>query len=259
VPVTPVDRSGSEPIWSQLQQDLRRRVRQGEFDTAFPPELTLVREYEVSRHTVRQALAQLRSEGVVLAERGRLPRLGLGQGIEQPLGAVYSLFDSVETSGLTQRSTVRRMERTADGIVAARLGLEESTPLLYLERLRFAGDEPLAVDKVWLPLSIAEPLIGVDLSHTALYEELAARASVRITGGREQIHADVACLHQARLLDIAPGDPVFRMDRLGSTDDRPVEWRHTVIRGDRFVLTADFSSGTGYRLGAGTRPGRVPA
>ena len=167
---------------------------------------------------------------MVLAERGRLPRLGPGQGIEQPLGAVYSLFDAVETSGLTQRSEVRRMERTADGLVATRLGLEESTPLLYLERLRFAGDEPLALDKVWLPFSLAEPLIGVDLSHTALYEELAGRTDLRVDSGRERIRADRADPTEARLLDVAVGDPVLRMDRTGCRHDEPVEWRLTVAR-----------------------------
>lgn len=257
MPLDPLDRAGSTPLWSQLQQDLRRRVGEGEFDATFPGELALVEEYEVSRHTVRQALGQLRAEGVVVAERGRPPRVGRGHGISQPVGAAYSLFDAVETAGLVQRSEVRRMERTADGVVASRLGLEESTPLLYLERLRFAGDEPLAVDRVWLPLALAEPLIGVDLSHTGLYDELAARAGVRVTGGHEQIHAETASAQQGRLLDVVPGAPIFCIDRLGSAGDRPVEWRHTVIRGDRFALTATSSTG-GYRLGGGTRGRRVP-
>ena len=49
----------------------------------------------------------------------------------------------------------------ADGVVAARLGLEESTPLVHLERLRLADAEPLAVDRVWLPERLAAPLLDV--------------------------------------------------------------------------------------------------
>ena len=37
-------------------------------------------------------------------------------------------------------------------------------------------------------------------------------------------------------------------NRLGHVQGRPVEWRHTLIRGDRFALTAEFSASTGYRL-----------
>ena len=245
-----VDRAAALPLWSQVQDDLLRRVRLGEFDAAFPGELALVGEYEVSRHTVRQALAQLRADGVVLAERGRAPRLAPrdpAPPIDQPVGAVYSLFASVEEAGLEQRSTVRGVERTADGVVATRLGLEESTPLLRVERLRHAGDEPLAWDRVWLPLADAEPLVGVDLSHTALYDEL-ERTGLRIDGGRERIHARGASAGEARLLGIEPGDAVFDIDRLGSAADRAVEWRRTVVRGDRFTLSASFGPGSDYRL-----------
>ena len=51
------------------------------------------------------------------------------------------------------------IKRSGVRVVASRLDLEASSPLLYLERLRFAGDEPLALDRVWLPASIAEPLL----------------------------------------------------------------------------------------------------
>ena len=141
-----LDRGGGQPLWKQLQRDLVRRLRSGEFDDAFPGELALVDEYEVSRHTVRQALGQLRSDGLIVAERGRQPRVATAPEIRQPMGALYSLFSSVEASGLPQHSVVRALDIRADGVIAARLDLEGSSPLLYLERIRYAGDEPLALD-----------------------------------------------------------------------------------------------------------------
>ena len=247
-----LDRSSAMPLWSQLQDDLRLRIQRGEFDAVFPGELALASEYAVSRATVRQALGQLRADGIVSADRGRPPQINPAAGaapIEQPLGAPSTLFDAVENTGRTQASVVRALERTADGVVATRLGLEESTPLLYLERLRYADDEPLAWDRVWLPFEPAAPLIGVDLTHTALYDELASRTELSVDSGRERIHADLADPTEARLLDIAAGDPVLRMERAGCSHDRPVEWRLTVARADRFSLTASFGPGDGYRLG----------
>ena len=70
-----LDRRGATPLWVQLLADLRRRLGAGEFSDAFPGELALVAEYRVSRHTVREALRRLREEGLVVAERGRPPRL----------------------------------------------------------------------------------------------------------------------------------------------------------------------------------------
>jgi GntR family transcriptional regulator len=243
-----LDRSGGQPLWKQLQQDLVRRLRSGEFDDAFPGELALVEDYEVSRHTVRQALIQLRSDGLIVAERGRQPRVATAPEIRQPMGALYSLFSSVEASGLPQHSVVRALDVRADGVIAARLDLEASSPLLYLERLRYAGDEPLALDRVWLPASLAEPLLDADFTHTSLYNELSVRTGLSLDHGREDIRAINPTPAERVLLHCPADAAVFSIIRQGTTQNRPVEWRHTVVRGDRFALSAEFSANTGYRL-----------
>ena len=245
------------PLWAQLRADLRRRLAAGAFGEEFPVELALVAEYEVSRHTVRAALRELRADGVVVAERGRRPRLAGPTAITQPLGALYSLFASVESAGQRQTSVVRVLDTRADAVVAGRLGLAADTPLFCLERLRLAGDEPLALDTVWLPADIAAPLLTADFTHTALYDELAARAGVRLTGGQEHIRAVVPTPAQRRLLQIPAATGALAIDRLGYADGRPVEWRQTIIRGDRFSLLAEFSPRTGYQLSMGAPyPGR---
>lgn len=242
-------RGRGEPLWAQLLADLRRRLDDGEFAAAFPGELALVAEYSVSRHTVREAVRRLREEGTVVAGRGRAPRLAGPVEIRQPLGALYSLFSSVEAAGLSQRSVVRTLEVRADGVIAARMGLEESTPLVYLERLRMAGTAPLAVDRVWLPERLAAPLLDVDFTHTALYRELAQTCGVALSGGREDIRAVVPTPEERRLLAVDESVAAFAIERLGLSGGRAVEWRHTLVRGDRFTVTADFSVRDGYQLG----------
>jgi GntR family transcriptional regulator len=241
----------------QLRDDLMARLEGGEFVDGFPGELALTGQYGVSRHTVREALRRLRADGLVTAERGRAPRLAAPVEIEQPLGALYSLFASVEAAGLVQRSVTRRLEIRTDGVYAARLGVEESTPLLYLERLRLAGEQPFAADRVWLPAAVAAPLLQADFAHTALYTELANRCGLRLHGGREHISAVVPTPAQRSLLGMDVGVAAFAIERLGCADGRPVEWRHTLVRGDRFSVVAHFSPRTGYRVDlAATPPGR---
>lgn len=249
----PLQRTAGLLLWQQLLADLRRRVTSGEFVDVFPGELSLAAEYRVSRQTVRQALRQLRADGVVVAARGRQPRVTSVE-IEQPVGALYSLFTSVEATGQEQRSIVHSLDIRADGVVATRLGLEESTPLVFLERLRLAGGDPLAVDRVWLPAHLAAPLLDVDFSHTALYTELRRRCGVSLTGGQENIRAVVPTAAEQLLLGIGPATAAFAIDRLGMTEEQPVEWRHTLVRGDRFGITADFTARDGYRLTLAPRP-----
>lgn len=234
-----LDRTAREPLWVQLLADLRLRLAAGEFVDAFPGELALVEQYDVSRHTVREALRELRTEGTVTAARGRKPRLSPVE-VEQRLGAMTSLFAAVESLGLHQRSVVRALDVRCDGVIAARMLLEESTPLVFLERLRLADDQPLALDRVWLPASLAGPLLTVDFTHTALYDELLAHCGVTLDGGREQVRAVLPTRGERHLLHIPTGVALLAVERTGCLQGRPVEHRHTLVRGDRFTITADF-------------------
>jgi GntR family transcriptional regulator len=250
-----LDRSSPMPLWAQLANDLRRRVEAGGFAEAFPSEMDLVEAYGVSRNTVREALRRLRGDGVVIAGRGRRPRLGGQVAIEQPLGALYSLHGAIEAAGLAPRSVVRAQETRQDEEIAQRLEVPADAPLIYLERLRLADDEPLAVDRLWFPLEIASPLLGIDLSAVGFYDELASRTGLRLTGGREQLHAAVPSRAERSLLQLPAGVAVFTIDRLGLVVERPVEWRTTMVRGDRFMVSAAFGAGIGYRLDVGVVTG----
>ncbi len=216
----------------------------GEFDGGFPGELTLMDDYGVSRYTVRQALQRLRADGLVVAERGRQPRVSPAADVEQPLDTLYSLFASVEAAGLEQRSVVRVLDLRADGVIADQLDLEGSTPLVYLERLRLADGAPFAIDRVWLPADLAAPILDADFTHTSLYAVLAERAGTRIDTTRENIRAVVPTAAERALLECGPDVACLSLHRQGRSAGRPVEWRHTVVRGDRFAVTAEFTAGT---------------
>ncbi|WP_212756221.1 GntR family transcriptional regulator [Flexivirga aerilata] len=243
-----IDRSGRAPLWRQIREDLSQRIAEGEFTGAFPAESELQQHYGVSRQTVRQALRQLREDGIVTAERGRSPHLATPTEIEQPVGALYSLFESVRAAGISQHSVVRALAITTDAHIADRLGLDLDSSLLHLARLRLAGDEPLALDDVWLPADVARPLLHVDWHNTSLYDELDHRCGIRLTSGQEQLRAAVPAAHVRELLHIPPSEAVFCIDRLGISHNQPTEWRQTIVRADRFSMMADFDARTGYRI-----------
>lgn len=243
----PLDRRSPLPLWSQLSEDLLRRLEAGAFAERFPSEHELMADYDVSRYTVRDALRRLREQGVVDSARGRgtfvrSPR------IEQPLGAMYSLFREVEARGMEQRSTVQAQEARTDARVAERLGLAPDEPLFYLERLRLADAEPLALDHAWLPLVVAEPLLRADFTRTGLYDQLAELTGVRLTGGQESIRAVVPDAAQRRALGIGTRVAGLFIERTGCLRGTPTEWRETLVRGDRFSVVAQWSPRSGYRM-----------
>jgi len=248
-----LNRKSAEPLWSQLERELLRRLETGEFEGWFPGEMFLVGEYKVSRNTVREALRRLRESGAVVAERGRRPRVATPPEIEQPVGVLYSLFASVEDSGLEQRSLIRALEIRTDPEAAMHLAQAPDEPLFYLERLRLADGTPLALDRVWVPAAIGAPLLEVDFSHTALYDELAKHVDISLNGGREVIRAIVPVRSDRETLAMSSRHAAFSIERLGCYNDRPVEWRHTVLRADRFSMVSEFSHSRGFQFAANGR------
>lgn len=228
------------PLWAQVLEDLRRRLEEGEFSDEFPTDIELTQQYDVSRHTAREAVRRLQDEGIVSRERGR-GTFVTAPPIEQATGAIYSLFRSIESTGVEQRSDVLDLSVVTSVEVADRLGLAAGDELVRLERLRHAGGQVLAHDTAWLPASLARPLLEIDFSHTALYDELQRRCGVRPTSGMERISTELPPRAERELLGISAKQPVFRIQRESFAGDRPVEWRETLVRGDRYTLVAEWS------------------
>ncbi|MGA9774643.1 MAG: GntR family transcriptional regulator [Candidatus Dormiibacterota bacterium] len=243
----PLDRSNPLPLWAQLAADLRRRIGAGEFSSRFPTEAGLVIGYQVSRHTVREALRDLRSQGLVDSRRGLGTRV-IEPRFHQPLGALYSLFRFVEAQGAEQRSEVRVLESRLDATVARRLGLGQRTPLVYLERLRLANGRPLALDRAWVPQSFGEPLLSADFSHGALYDQMAGLCRMRPDHGREEIRALVPQPADRHLLCLPHGVAAFHIERLAYAGQDPVEWRSTLIRADLYSFSVEWLGASAMRV-----------
>ena len=237
---TRLDRSASLPLWAQLEVELRRALDAGMFDERFPTDLELTRRYRVSRHTVRDAVGRLQADGLLRRVRGRGTVVERPE-FEQRLGALYSLFSSIEAVGVVQRSEVIDMGITTDADVAARLELDSEAELFRLARIRFADDEPLAIDTAWLSAELGRPLLEADFSRTALYDELQSRCGCRPDRGWERIAPVLPSAAERGLLNSGENEAAFQVERLGRHGDRTIEWRVTLIRGDRYRFLADWS------------------
>jgi GntR family transcriptional regulator len=239
------------PLWAQLEAVLKERLDRGDFDLRFPTDGELVDEFGVSRHTVREAVRHLNTAGILRRERGRGTVVNRAE-FEQPLGALYSLFQSVEASGIPQRSEVRELRETTDVVAAGRLGLAPDAPLLFLERLRFAGPDPLALDRAWLSMADAGVLLGSNFERTALYDELDRRCGLRPDAGWERLAPIVPTPDERSLLGMRRGEAAIFLERLGCRGDRPIEWRTTIIRGDRYRFVSHVQVGVAPPLVAST-------
>ncbi len=236
-----LDRNNPLPLWAQLAADLRRRISAGEFPQRMPTDFELTDEYDVSRHTVREALRRLQDDGVVERRQGSGTYLRDLE-FEQPLNELYSLFRSVESKGIEQRSMVLVQDQRAAPDVAARLGLPERRQFFYLERIRMAGGLPIAIDRAYLPLPEAAPLLHVDFRHTALYDELGRLCGIQPDRGIERLQPVMPTDHDRAALNLSADHPALHIERITSMADRPIEYRSTIVRGDRYSFRVEWDA-----------------
>lgn len=236
----PPDRTSPLPLWAQVYDDLRRRIDADEFPDIFPGEIALTEQYEVSRHTIREALRVLRDEGIVRSERGRASTVETAT-FSQNLGTLYSLFRTIDERGVTQHSVVKRQAETTNPSVAERLGLRSNAKLVVIERVRIADGEPLAYDTAWLPSKLTHDLLHSDVAQQGLYDALANDCGIVVDAGQESITAHLAPTHIAKILRLPTGVAVHYIERTAFSNSTPIEYRETYIRGDRFSLEAQWN------------------
>jgi GntR family transcriptional regulator len=241
--VVPLDRTSPVPLWAQLESELRRRLADGEFSRQFPTDRELVETYGVSRHTARDAVDRLCAAGLLERRRGR--GTFVREEFEQPAGALYALFRSVEAQGAEQTIVLRQLRECTEADAAAHLDLAPDAPLVLIDRIRLADGVPLALDRLWLPADVGLPLLDADLNHGVLYHELSQRCGVTVVGGWERIRPTIPTPSDCAALRMPPDTAVFTIERLGRTDERPVEWRVSKVRGDCYSFVTTWDPRTG--------------
>lgn len=230
-----LDRTAPVPLWAQLADELTRRIANRDFVTCLPTEAQLMSTYGVSRHTVRAAVAVLEQRGVAKRERGH-GTLICGAPMDQPIDTRYRLAPLGGQATLADRSNVHRQEVVTDPVAAGALGRAGDTELVHVERLRFAGDEPVALYRSWVPLPEGAGLLDADLTSGSLYDLLAIYCSVRVSAGWERIEVAVPTPREQSLLEVADGVAVLVVYRQVRAAGVPIEWRTGIARADRYAF-----------------------
>ncbi|MBN2871979.1 MAG: GntR family transcriptional regulator, partial [Halothiobacillaceae bacterium] len=154
VPIYPAD---PRPVYQQLADSLRVRILSGELPpgSLLPSESELIHEYGISRGPIRQAVAQLKAEGLVDVRQGRgvfvrrrptRYRLSADRFLHARRHADRTPFPADLATGGTPRLEVRRHAVVeAPPEIADRLKLSKGTRVLARGFRLFADDEPVQV------------------------------------------------------------------------------------------------------------------
>jgi DNA-binding GntR family transcriptional regulator len=237
-----VDRSSPVPLYYQVAQVLEQAVLAGELAPGqrLDNEIALAESLGLSRPTMRRAIQYLVDRGLLVRKRGVGTQV-VHRAVRRPV-ELTSLYDDLATEGRSPRTDVLRLEEVrASDTVAHVLGVAEGAPVLALERLRFADDEPLALLRNYLPHGIVT-LTEDGLRTAGLYQTMRS-AGVRLHLASQVVGARVATSGEAKLLTESRGAPLLTMRRTAYDETgRVVEYGDHVYRASvysfEFVLAS---------------------
>ncbi len=230
----------SVPKYAQLENIIRRKIDDAEWAPGMmvPSEREICDTYGIARMTVRQAINNLVTEGLLVRMHGKgtfvaRPRL------RQSLSRLTGFNEDMRDRGLvaTTRLLAKEYQEATAGIAAV-LAVPAGASVLYLQRLRLANGHPMAVEACMLRGDIGAPLAHEDLEQQSLYQLLEERCGVVLTRAGQELEAGNASEAEAHLLDTTRGAPVLHIQRTSFAhwqgQEVPIEYVHSVYRGDRY-------------------------
>jgi DNA-binding GntR family transcriptional regulator len=231
----PVDRASPVPLYFQVAQHLERAIESGDLPpgTRLENEIQLAGQLGLSRPTMRRAMQYLVDRGLLVRKRGIGTQVAQAK-FKRPV-ELSSLWDDLVRSG--QRPATRVIsisQQRLTGELVHKLGLPEGAEAVVLERLRYAGDEPLARMCNYLPAGLVPGLTAEALERTGLYQLLRS-GGITLHAATQAIGARAATANEGRLLGEPKGAPLLTMER-STYDDagRVVEYGTHIYRASRY-------------------------
>jgi len=230
-----LDRASPVPLYYQLAQNMETAIRQGRLSSGshLDNEIELARQLRVSRPTVRRAIAVLANRGLVIRRHG-IGTLVVPVRVRRPV-RLSSLYDDLKEAGQAPSTRLLAHEVVpAPTEVASSLRLSRGTKVLHFERLRLASDQPIALMRNFVPLTLEEVVTEEGLRSNGLYQ-LLRLSGIHLSLASQTIGARSAQRREARLLHVPAAAPLLTMQRISYDDTgQPVEYGSHVYPAERY-------------------------
>lgn len=204
-------RTDKIPAYKRIQSAIRSVIEAGELraGSLVPSERELARIHDVSLMTARHALASLEREGAV--ERRR----GVGTFVAAPkihFNKLMSYTEQMRSRGLTTVSKVLFVKIIDnEEEAAAQLSLSPGSRVLKLERLRYAGGQPFALETCYLSAEQFSGLQSAPFERESLFSTLERNYGIELSYSDEEVDTTAADPRTAELLGVPKRAPVLRI------------------------------------------------
>lgn len=214
------------PIHQRLRREFRARIASGAWPEGqrAPSEAALCAEFQVSRGPVRQALAALREDGLLVGGQGRpaLVRRNVPEHSATVLGSFTAWADGVGRR--PGQRTLLQSRHACDEVLADRLGVDVGDPVLTIVRVRTLDDVPALLERTVFIWDVGRELMEFD-PDTGSLNRFMIDHGIDLYSSDHLLDAVAADDDDTAALGVERGAPLLRVRR--TTHDsagRIIEW-----------------------------------
>ena len=237
LPIQPADPNSPIPLYFQVENDLRRLIYEEILPAGaiVPPEHELTKAYQVSRHTIRQALARMEADDLISRGAGRGTVVKQRKNLTM-LSVARSFTTEMEAQGYTTRSEIlEKASGTVGDHPIQALEKLAGTPCLSLTRLRFADNEPVCLQYSTILTSQCPDLGKHNFESASLYEVLSEHYKLYIHDIQYSLSAISADKIVAEQLGVGKDAPLLSVTTRASLKDGSVmEYSESLYRADKY-------------------------
>ena len=224
-----------KPRHEQISDIIREQILSADLaaNDQLPSENQLLKQFKVSRITVRRALQTLEAEGFIFRRQG-LGAFVADHRVQQGLVRLTDFVEDMAQAGLNPTSKVIDFaQENASAEVSAALGISEGKKVCRLDRLRLGNGNPIAFDCTWLPVFYGQLLEDYDLKEDTIYRILEKEYEIPIMRGKYRLAAVNASKQVAEILEVPQRSALFLIERVSLTsNDKPVYFQKRYYRND---------------------------
>lgn len=240
---TELDAHNPIPLYHQVYSFLNQLILEGiiKAGTPFPPEIDLAEALNVSRQTVRQAMAQLVREGKIERFSGK-GTFVTHQSLRNQFFLDRSFSQQMADLGMSTYAKVLELSNgKIDQSCSKYLQSKIGAPCLKLTRLRFGNGEPISLQYALIITEKCPDLHKYDFSSHSLFHLLTQVYQLEISEIFHTVNAILATDQQAELLKIKAGDPLLIEESVTYlSDGSPIETTASYFRADRYEYSMHF-------------------
>lgn len=230
-------------LYRTIADELRHRIHSGDLQPGdmLPTEGDLQSVYSVSRVTVRKALKVLVEQELIQSIQGSGHYVNdrrQDQNIYQLIGFNE---ESHQLSRLSKNEVLTFQVMAAEPRIAKILELAESDRIYYVERLRLMDDQPVMLEKTWMPLSLF-PDLSFDTMTQSKYHYVEQIKGLKIKKSLQELEPVNPESGVRKLLNLPEEQPALKMYSTGILDSGTLfEYSEIIFKteGYRFSLVAN--------------------